>query len=220
MRLILVRHGQTPSNEIGALDTAEPGPGLTALGREQAALLPEALAAERIDAIVVSSLVRTHETADALAADRGLEPVVRRGIREVAAGDLEMRTDRASVIAYLRTFGAWAAGDLETRMPGAESGHEAFDRFDEVVREFAAAGHASVVLVSHGAMIRYWVARATSNIDAEFVSTHELSNTGVVVVNGSPDEGWITESWTGIPIGGPAVADLAGDGPAADAVPA
>lgn len=218
MRLILVRHGQTPSNEIGALDTAEPGPGLTELGREQAALLPAALAGERIDAIVVSSLVRTHETAAALAADRGLEPIVRRGIREVAAGDLEMKNDRASVVAYMQTFGAWAAGDLDARMPGAESGHEAFDRFDEVVRELADAGHASAVIVSHGAMIRYWVARATANVDAEFVSTHQLSNTGVVTVNGSPDEGWITESWTGIPVGGPAVADLAHDGPAADAL--
>ena len=115
MRLILVRHGQTPSNEIGALDTAEPGPGLTALGREQAALVPAALAAERVDAIVVSSLVRTHETAAPLAAERGIEPMVRRGIREVEAGDLEMRTDRASVITYLQTFGAWAAGDTNLR---------------------------------------------------------------------------------------------------------
>lgn len=216
MRLILVRHGQTPSNEIGALDTAEPGPGLTELGREQAALLPAALAGESIDAIVVSSLVRTHETAAALAAHRGIEPIERRGIREVAAGDLEMKNDRASVMAYMQTFAAWASGDLAARMPGAESGHEAFDRFDDVVREVAEAGHGSVVIVSHGAMIRYWVARATTNVDAEFVSTHQLSNTGVVIVNGSPAEGWVTESWTGVPIGGPAVEDLAHDGPTAD----
>ncbi|MGV8885781.1 MAG: histidine phosphatase family protein [Microbacteriaceae bacterium] len=219
MRLILVRHGQTPSNEIGALDTAEPGPGLTLLGREQAAALPAALAGERVDAIVVSTLVRTQETAAPLAADREIEPMVRRGIREVAAGDLEMSTDRPSVMRYLQTFAAWASGDFDTRMPGAESGHEAFDRFDEVVAELSGAAHESVVLVSHGAMIRYWVARATSNVDADFVSTHELSNTGVVIVNGSPGEGWVTESWTGAPIGGEAVEDRGADGPAARVVP-
>ena len=30
---LLIRHGQTPSNVAGALDTGRPGPGLTALGR-------------------------------------------------------------------------------------------------------------------------------------------------------------------------------------------
>ena len=35
-RLFLVRHGQTTSNEIHALDTALPGASLTTLGREQA----------------------------------------------------------------------------------------------------------------------------------------------------------------------------------------
>ena len=29
MRLVLIRHGQTPSNVCGLLDTAPPGPGLT-----------------------------------------------------------------------------------------------------------------------------------------------------------------------------------------------
>ena len=32
MRLLLIRHGQTPSNVLGLLDTAVPGPGLTDLG--------------------------------------------------------------------------------------------------------------------------------------------------------------------------------------------
>ena len=40
MRLLLVRHGQTPSNVAGLLDTALPGPGLTALGTRQAAAIP------------------------------------------------------------------------------------------------------------------------------------------------------------------------------------
>ena len=35
MRLILVRHGQTPSNIERLLDTGAPGPGLTELGLAQ-----------------------------------------------------------------------------------------------------------------------------------------------------------------------------------------
>ena len=34
-RLVLVRHGQTPSNVAGVLDTALPGPGLTEEGQQQ-----------------------------------------------------------------------------------------------------------------------------------------------------------------------------------------
>jgi probable phosphoglycerate mutase len=216
MRLLLIRHGQTPSNVIGALDTATPGPGLTELGREQAAALPGALAAESIDTLVVSSLVRTHETAAPLAAARGLEPIVRPGIREIEAGDLEMRNDREGVMAYLEAFGSWAQGQYDARIPGGENGVEAFDRFDEVVREFANVEN--LAIVSHGAMIRYWVARASSNVDAAFVSDNPLSNTAVVALSGSPEDGWFVESWTGMPIGGLDVTDLSADGPAADVV--
>lgn len=216
MRLLLIRHGQTPSNVIGALDTATPGPGLTELGHAQAAALPEALAGEAVDAIVVSTLVRTHLTAAPLAASRELEPIVRAGIREIEAGDLEMRNDREGVMAYLEAFRSWAEGDFAARIPGAENGVEAFERFDEVVREFAHVEN--LVIVSHGAMIRYWVARASSNVDAEFVGENPLSNTAVVSLTGSPDEGWFVDSWTGTPVGGAAVTDMAADGPAADTV--
>lgn len=47
MRLLLIRHGQTPSNLKHLLDTAAPGPGLTPLGQDQAAALPQALAGRR-----------------------------------------------------------------------------------------------------------------------------------------------------------------------------
>ena len=35
MRLLLIRHGETPGNVLGQLDTAHPGPGLTDLGERQ-----------------------------------------------------------------------------------------------------------------------------------------------------------------------------------------
>lgn len=71
MRLLLVRHGQTPSNVRFLLDTAVPGPGLTELGERQAAALPEALAGEDIDALYASTLTRAQLTAAPLAGARG-----------------------------------------------------------------------------------------------------------------------------------------------------
>ncbi|MEV4049128.1 histidine phosphatase family protein, partial [Streptomyces sp. NPDC049744] len=108
MRLLLIRHGQTPSNLKHLLDTAEPGPGLTALGQEQAAALPDALASEKIGALYASTLVRTQLTAAPLASATGLEVRVRAGIRELTAGDLEMRGDDDAARTYMHTAFAWS----------------------------------------------------------------------------------------------------------------
>ena len=62
MRLLLIRHGQTPANVRGELDTAHPGPGLTALGFRQAAAIPAALAHEPIDAGMAAAWRRTRRT--------------------------------------------------------------------------------------------------------------------------------------------------------------
>ncbi len=65
MRLLLIRHGQTPGNVLGQLDTAHPGPGLTELGEQQAAALARSLANERIGLLYASTLIRTQITAAA-----------------------------------------------------------------------------------------------------------------------------------------------------------
>ncbi|WP_210584904.1 histidine phosphatase family protein [Streptomyces sp. GESEQ-35] len=198
MRLLLIRHGQTPSNVEYLLDTAVPGPGLTALGERQAALLPEALADEDIDALYVSTMVRTRLTAAPLAAARGLDMLVRDGIRELSAGDLEMLpgdADHGRI--YMQTVFAWAAGDVELRMPGGESGTEALGRYDAVVAEAAGSGAGTVAMVSHGAAIRMWTAARADNVDIAFAAAHPLDNTGVVVLEGSPSDGWKALSWAG-----------------------
>ncbi|MFE1954344.1 MULTISPECIES: histidine phosphatase family protein [Streptomyces] len=201
MRLLLIRHGQTPSNLKRLLDTAEPGPGLTPLGQRQAAALPGALAEERIDALYASTLLRTQLTATPLARARGLDIVVRPGIREIEAGELEMRGDEAAITTYLTTALAWAAGDLDRRMPGGESGLAALSRFDEVVAEAAAGGAESVAMVSHGAAIRMWAAARAGRLDPLEAADQHLDNTGMVVVTGSPADGWRLERWDSRPAG-------------------
>src|SRR3982751_768417 len=107
MRLLLIRHGQTPSNVLGLLDTAIPGPGLTDLGIKQAAALPAALADYRIDAIYASAQRRAQLTAQPLADARGLPIQVREGLCEVSAGDMEMLGDVDSIRTYQTTIRRW-----------------------------------------------------------------------------------------------------------------
>ncbi|MFB9466724.1 histidine phosphatase family protein [Streptomyces cinereospinus] len=198
MRLLLVRHGQTPSNVAYLLDTAAPGPGLTELGARQAAALPAALAGEDVEAVYASTLLRARRTAAPLAAARGLDVLVRDGIREVSAGDLEMLPgDSERGEAYMRTVFAWAAGETGLRMPGGESGAEALARYDAVVAEAAGSGAGTVALVSHGAAVRMWTAARADNVDVAFAAAHPLDNTGVVVLEGSPADGWKALTWAG-----------------------
>src|SRR5476651_2179095 len=139
MRLLLIRHGQTPANVRGELDTAAPGPALTELGRAQAAAVPDALASEHIDGIYASRLIRTQQTAAPLARVRGeMHRVVLPGIHEIEAGHLEGRTDKDAVREYVTTIWAWGAGDPSARMPGAGDGHEFYGRFDADIARVAA----------------------------------------------------------------------------------
>ncbi|MFD2339936.1 histidine phosphatase family protein [Clavibacter tessellarius] len=216
MRLILIRHGQTPSNVQGVLDTRIPGPGLTDLGREQAALLPGTLRAEAIGALYVSTMRRTHETAAPLAGALGLAPVERAGLREIAAGGLEMRGDRDAVVEYLETMIRWVGGEDDRRLAGGETGREFAARFDAVVAEAEATGHGTVALVSHGAAIRCWSGMRARGLDAAFVADHALENTGVVVLEGSGAD-WTLVSWEGEPAGG--VGDDAPSGPTGEPRP-
>lgn len=219
MRLLLIRHGQTPANVRGELDTAAPGPGLTELGRAQAAAIPDALAAERIDAIYVSRLTRTQQTAAPLARVNGeMHRIVLSGIHEIEAGRLEGRTDKRAVRTYLKTAWAWAEGRLGKRMPGAGDGHAFYSRFDaDVARVYEERGQdATVALFSHGAAIRVWIAGRATNITPEIPGRQHLHNTGIATLEGSPAAGWQLVGWRGTPAGGvglddPAAADVTGE---------
>lgn len=210
MRLLLIRHGQTPSNVDGLLDTARPGPGLTELGERQAAEIPDALKHEAIDGIYVSVLRRTLITATPLIVDRGLDPVELPGIHEIEAGDLEMRHDHEAYRIYLETAFAWGMGDLDRRMPGATDGHEFFRRFDESI---ASVTGNNAVVFSHGAAIRVWVAGRAINVPPSFAGEHDIQNTGVVELDGSLDAGFTLLSWQGTPVGGSDLSDDTAEDP-------
>jgi probable phosphoglycerate mutase len=218
MRLLLIRHGQTPANVRGELATVRPGPGLTKLGTKQASAIPDAVAAEQIAAIYVSPLTRTALTAAPLASALDLEPQVLEGLEEIEAGDLEDANDMPRVMTYVKTAFGWAAGDLDPRIPGSINGHEFFDRFDRAIAAIA-DDHPddTVAIVSHGAAIRVWTASRAANLTPDSGVIRHLDNTGVVVLNGSPADGWAVETWAGEPIGGEALADRSAVDPTGEA---
>lgn len=216
MRLTLIRHGQTPSNVAGLLDTVAPGPPLTELGRQQAAAIPAALADTPIDAVFTSNLVRTGQTAAPLAAARGLAPVELSGLREIVAGDLEMAGGADAIHRYIGTLWNWLEGDLGVRMPGAASGDEVLARFDAAVGEIGrvVGETGSAVAFSHGAVIRFWAAHRAGNAASTTAGKQHLDNTGAVVLDRVDGGGWQVRSWRSEALGGYSLDDPARSGPA------
>lgn len=219
MRLTLLRHGQTPSNVLGLLDTAPPGPALTDLGQLQAAAAAQALTGDPLDAIYASNQLRAQQTAAPLAASRGLPVQIADGLREVDAGELEMLGDRDAVHRYIGTLLAWLEGDLARRIPGGPSGAEVLERFDAAVQGMAdlVGGDGSVVAVSHGAAIRVWATTRAANLAGALGESNHLNNTGAVVLEGRPGGAWHATAWREDAIGGAALAGEAEGGPTGEA---
>jgi probable phosphoglycerate mutase len=213
MRLLLLRHGQTHGNTTGALDTAFPGLDLTELGERQAEAAARVLKSTGIDAIYVSPLVRTQQTAAPLAAATGLEPVILDGLREIAAADFEMATDHDSILGYIGTVADWIEGRYDTRMSGGENGHEFLARYDDAIGRVIAAGHKTALVVSHGAAIRTWVSSRVTDSSTHAMATEGLANTALIEVEGDLTSGWSILSWTAEPIGGSYLGDEAAPDP-------
>jgi probable phosphoglycerate mutase len=203
MRLLLIRHGQTPSNVAGILDSGFPGAGLTALGHTQAAAVPAALDHEDIAGIYVSPLIRTQLTAAPLAAARGLSPQITDGLQEIFAGDLERRTGQDAVDAYHHPQDLWLGGDLDATIPGSEDGHAFWARYTAALRSIADSHRDgdTVAVVSHGAAIRVFTALATG-FATSLAEVGHIRNTAMATLAGDPDRGWEIESWHRDPLGG------------------
>lgn len=206
MRLLLLRHGQTHGNTVGALDTAYPGNDLTELGVRQSEAAAQVLAEPgghpTIDGIFVSPLVRTGQTAAPLAAVLDLEPRTLDGLKEIQAGDYEMATDEESIFGYIGTVAEWIEGRLDSRMAGSETGHEFLARYDAAVAEIAENGHRRALIVSHGAAIRTWIANRVSGSATHEKATEGFHNTACIELDGSPETGWQVISWTEDAVGG------------------
>lgn len=204
MRLLLVRHGQTDGNVRGALDTALPGPPLTELGREQAQDLATRLDGEPIVAVYASQAIRAQQTAAPLAAKLGLDVQVLDGVHEVAAGDLEGKTDKDSITTYMSVVRRWTLGELDPPIPGGETGARVRARLLDAVARLRAKHEqadpdGTVVLVSHGGAIRLGGEWLAGNVTAEIANQGLIPNTGVVELVGTA-AGWTCLTWAGTPV--------------------
>ena len=155
--VLLVRHGESwpahPDRPFPLRD-GHGDPPLDPVGVEQAQLLGERLSTEKIDAIYVTTLARTHETAAPLAERIGLTPIEEPDLREVFLGDWEggeFRVRAANndpIFARIWTEERWDV------IPNAEK-QDVFEQrvWNGFSRIVAAHPDQRVVVVSHGGVI-------------------------------------------------------------------
>ncbi|MFY9579907.1 MAG: histidine phosphatase family protein [Gaiellaceae bacterium] len=148
--LILARHGETDWNRDGRFQ-GHADPPLNDRGREQARALADAVAGERIEAIYASDLRRAHETAQIVAARKGLDVVVDPDLRERDVGEwsgLTLSEIEDRFPDELRSFREEGASIGESREALSE-------RVVAAVRRIAEAHPGGQVLVvTHGGALR------------------------------------------------------------------
>ena len=198
-RLHLVRHGQTPSNVAGALDTALPGAPLTELGRDQARTVGTELAGSGISpSVILSSRAdRARETAGLIATAMDLDTQAVPGVHEVQAGSYEMRTGAEALLAYNRVVRDWLEeGDLTASLPDGESALDVRERAMPLVSELRESyldNGIDVVLVVHGTLMRM-VAVFAGAVPSQWALANRIPNCGVIEL--APDGGgWSCERW-------------------------
>lgn len=203
VRVVLARHGQTPSNVAKLLDTVPPGPGLTELGKQQAEELAERLA-EREDKIVAvhaSRARRAQETAEPVARRLGLPLQLAEGTHEVFVGELEGLSGPALAV-FDDVYARWHSRDLDVPMPGGgESGRDAITRFLAGARTaLEGVSEGAVVMVSHGAMLRLVAGELVEEVTGAEADSLHLPNTGLIVIESDPAArtGWRCLTWDGL----------------------
>jgi alpha-ribazole phosphatase/probable phosphoglycerate mutase len=185
-RLILVRHSEPQEDArgrcYGSLDI-----GLSASGRRRARELAARLGRLDCDAVYTSPRLRARETAEPIAAARGIELSTDERLRELEFGELEGRTYDEIAESEPELYRAWMATPTRVRFPGGESFADLKARALAALDQIREA-HDAAVVVTHGGVLRAGVATWLSMPD-EAIFRLDQRYGGVTIVDwldGSP----------------------------------
>ena len=198
--MTLVRHGQTEAADLDGDDFAmkdgHGDPSLTELGARQAVAVADRLESVSIDAIYVTSLIRTHQTAAPLARRLDMTPQVEADLREVFLGEWEgglirhmlALQEHPGAIAFRQTY-EWGS------VPGAETNAELTARTSAALEKIRQAHRDQhVVCFVHGGVIAALCAFAAEAHMRPFAGADNCSLHRMVLT----DERWILRGYNDI----------------------
>jgi broad specificity phosphatase PhoE len=226
-QFVVVRHGESETNATNTFQAGnqyDTDP-LTPLGAEDAGRLAQRLAVLPVDLVVSSGYLRARSTAAAIAEVTGAPQVipVRAGSSwvELAADDPQVR-NRVSLLREIdvpselqglgfqdpRARAIQQAALAVADQPGGhysdeENLHDLWRRAEEIRRYLEARKEQLVVVVSHGGILKVWVAHlmftAVPGLDTAdqlaayrgFTRLGWWDNTGVLSLRFSREQGWL-----------------------------
>ncbi len=184
--ILLVRHGESRAATASspfALVNGHGDPELHPNGREQALKVGERLKHQRIDAVYVTNLRRTQETAAPICAHLGLEPIVEPDLREVFLGEWEggvLRMKAADNDPVYQTLLREERWDV---IPGGESHAELNGRITRALKKMHLRHPDQLVIsVVHGGVIGAILAHAVQARPFAFLGADNGSISHIVMV--------------------------------------
>ncbi len=152
--IILVRHGETELNASETFRGRVDVP-LNETGHKQAGLLAEYLAAEKIQVIYSSPLMRAVTTAEAVATPQKIKVNVTESLNDIDCGAWQGLTLEDVKKNYGAVYRDWAENPGQVKIPGGESLADVRERAMpfvwDVTKRF---GEGKVALVSHRAVVK------------------------------------------------------------------
>lgn len=154
IRLILVRHGETPWTRLRRYQGQTDVP-LSARGQRQAAALGRFFSGQSIDALYSSDMQRAVQTAEPVSRALGLAITQDRRLRETAFGEWEGLTYIEMEEMWPDDLAAWQDDPMAHPPPGGESLADLTNRVAGFVDDLRQRHKGeTVVAVAHGGAIR------------------------------------------------------------------
>lgn len=176
--LYLVRHGETEYNRLGMVQGRGIDSSLNVLGRAQALALWQHYQRVPLDAVVTSSLQRTHQTVHHFI-ESGLPWIATDLIDEISWGEHEGRPfSSANKGQYEALKAAWINGDWDAKLPFGESLRDLTERLRAFLDELTQRPEERLLICSHGRTLTCLVTLLQHYTFAQ-TDTLRIENTGV-----------------------------------------
>jgi broad specificity phosphatase PhoE len=153
-KLFLIRHGETHAN----IEQRYQGQGnshLSELGLKEAEELSNALKGQQFSAVYSSDLIRSFDTACAIAKPHKLEPTKLPGLKERFYGEWEGLTFEEIKKKYPAVYSSWLVDPAKTVIPGAETLDVLQERGVRVIEQLVKKhDEQTICVVGHGGINR------------------------------------------------------------------
>ncbi len=167
MDLLLVRHGEIPSN-IKKIYAGKSTEGMTGKGITQVKKVSEELKQYKIDALYSSPIQRALQTASIISGTIGKNLSIGEAFREMELGPWEGLSEKDIARLYPEEWKLWHSRPAELKLPERETLAELLKRVLGGIHKIQdEMGDKTVVIVTHVAIIRVlllWYARQNLNL--------------------------------------------------------